>query len=263
MKYNRVLITGAAGRIAKHIRERLAPQCTELRLADCVPFEAHQANETAHRVDLSLEAHIAPLVVGVDAIVHLAGYPREASWSTILPANVVAVANLWEAALHARVRRIVYATSNHAVGFYPRSQRIDGDVAPRPDSRYGVAKVFMESVASLYADKYGLTAMGIRIGHCAPEPSDARMLSHWVHPEDLADLVELGLTAAIDHEIVYGVSANSASWWDNSHAKALGYAPKHSADKFAEALRNQRSDSVIAERYQGGSFAADGYLPSP
>ena len=260
MKYNRVLITGASGRIAKHIRARLAPQCTELRLADCVPLEAHNANETVHLVDLSLEAQIAPLVAGVDAIVHLAGYPREASWATILPANVVAVANVWEAALQAGVRRIVYATSNHAVGFYPRSQRIDGNVAPRPDSRYGVAKVFMESVASLYADKYGLTAMGIRVGHCAPEPSDARMLSHWVHPEDLADLVELGLTAPVDHEIVYGVSANSATWWDNSRAEALGYAPKHSADKFAAALRDKRSDNVIAERYQGGSFAADGYL---
>ena len=260
MKYNRVLITGAAGRIAKHIRERLAPRCNELRLADCIAFEAQHAHETAHLVDLSVEAQIAPLLEGVDAIVHLAGFPREASWATILPGNVVAVANLWEAALQAGVRRIVYATSNHAVGFYPRSQRIDGNVASRPDSRYGVAKVFMESVASLYADKYGITAMGIRIGHCAPEPSDARMLSHWVHPEDLADLVELGLTASIDHEIVYGVSANSATWWDNSRAEALGYAPKHSADTFAEALRDKRSDSDVAERYQGGSFAAAEYV---
>ena len=260
MKYRRVLLTGGAGRIARYIRERLAPQCVELRLADCVRFEATHINETAHVVDLTDADRLQPLLHDIDAVVHMAGYPRDAEWATILPANVVAVTNLWDAALHEGVRRIVYASSNHAVGLYPRAQRIDSDVLPRPDSRYGVAKVFMEALAGLYAEKYALSAMGIRIGACTPEPTDARMLSHWVHPHDLTDLVEIGLTTQLTHEIVYGVSRNSASWWDNSRAEALGYKAQHSADSFTDLLETKRSDSPIAERYQGGSYAADGYV---
>lgn len=261
MKYKRVLLTGGAGRIASYIRERLAPQCVELRLADCVPFDVRHANETAHVVDLAEADRVQPLLAGIDAVVHMAGYPRDAPWSTILPANIVAVTHLWDAARQAGVRRIVYASSNHAVGLYPRTQRIDSEVLPRPDSRYGVAKVFMEALASLYAEKYALSAMGIRIGACTPEPTDARMLSHWVHPDDLTDLVEIGLTAELTHEIVYGVSANRASWWDNSRAAALGYQPHHSADNFTELLRSKRSNDPVVEQYQGGSYVADGYVP--
>ncbi len=261
MKYQRILLTGGAGRIASYIRQRLAPLCVELRLADCVPFEAHHVNETAHVVDLADADRVHPLLDGIDAVVHMAGYPRDAQWSTLLPANVVAVTNLWDAALQAGVRRIVYASSNHAVGLYPRAQQIDSDVLPRPDSRYGVAKVFMEALASLYAEKYALSAMGIRIGACTPEPTDARMLSHWVHPDDLTDLIEIGLTADLTHEIVYGVSANSASWWDNSRAEALGYKARHSADGFKHQLISKRSDSPIAEKYQGGTYVSDGYVP--
>lgn len=259
MKYQRVLLTGGAGRIASYIRQRLAPLCVELRLADCVSFEARHANETAHVVDLADADRVQPLLHDIDAVVHMAGYPRDAPWSTILPANIVAVTNLWDAALQSGVRRIVYASSNHAVGLYPRAQRINSDVLPRPDSRYGVAKVFMEALASLYAEKYALSAMGIRIGACTPEPTDARMLSHWVHPDDLTNLIEIGLTAELTHEIVYGVSANRASWWDNSRAEALGYQPRHSADSFTELMRNKRSDNPVAEQYQGGSYVADGY----
>lgn len=260
MKYKKVLLTGGAGRIARYVRERLAPQCVELRLVDCVPFDATHANETAHVVDLADADRLKPLLDDIDAVVHMAGYPRDAEWSTILPANVVAVTNLWDTALEAGVRRIVYASSNHAVGLYPRSQRIGSDVLQRPDSRYGVAKVFMEALAGLYAEKYALSAMGIRIGACTLEPTDARMLSHWVHPSDLTALIEIGLKAELTHEIVYGVSANRASWWDNSRAEALGYKAQHSADGFSEMLRNKRTDSPIAERYQGGSYVADGYV---
>ena len=181
---------------------------------------------------------LAPLFEGIDAIIHFAGYPREADWQTLIAANVLTVANMWDAAKNAGVKRIVYASSNHAVGLYPRSQRIDDRALPRPDSRYGVTKVFMETTASLYAAKHGVRGFGVRIGHCALEPSDARMLSHWVHPDDLAALIHVGLTADYESEIVYGVSANSRSWWDNSRAEALGYRPQHSADSYAAALLN-------------------------
>ena len=260
MKRARILLTGAAGRIALQMRERLAPKCELLRLVDRVPFEALHPFETAHVVDLADPRALHPLLNGIDAIIHLAGYPREADWHTLIPANVQAVANVWDAAQDAGVTRILYASSNHAVGFYPRSQRIDESALPRPDSRYGVTKVFMEATARLYADKYGVRGFGMRIGHCSVKPVDARMLSHWIHPDDLAALIEVGLTADYQCEIVYGASANSRSWWNNSRAEALGYLPRHSADAFAAELADRVSTNAIEERHQGGSFAAEGYV---
>jgi uronate dehydrogenase len=118
----------------------------------------------------------------------------------------------------------------------------------------------MEALAGFHADKHGLRAMGIRIGHCSPEPTDARALAHWVHPRDLAQLIEVGLTADYHHEIVYGVSSNSASWWDNRRALELGYQPRYSADLYAGELAARVSTEAVAEIYQGGSFAAEGFV---
>lgn len=256
-----VLLTGAAGRLARSIRAPLREACAELRLSDRVAFEAPGC--PVHIGELVNIGEQPKLLAGVDAIVHFAGYPREADWETLLPSNVIATTRLWEAARQQGVQRIIYASSNHAVGFYPRGQRLDETAPPRPDSRYGLSKVFMEGLASLYADKHGLRGFGLRIGHCAPEPSDERMLSHWIHPEDLAALVGIGLTADYHCEIVYGASANSRSWWDNRRAEALGYRPRHSADAFAEQLLGRRSDSPVGEIYQGGHFAAAEYDGDP
>lgn len=263
MRANCILLTGANGKVARQVRPHLARLCTELRLTDIVPFEAGQSNESVHVADLADTRALPALTRGVDAIVHFAGYPREADWSVLVDANLRTAIHVWEAALAAGVRRIVYASSNHAVGYYARSERIDGRAPPRPDSRYGVSKVFMEALASLYADKHGLRAMGVRIGYCGPEPTEARMLSHWVHPDDLAQLIELGLTADFHHEIVYGVSANSATWYDNRRAEALGYRPRHSADRWASVLGALRSDDPVGELYQGGGFAAAGHVGDP
>jgi len=264
MKPPVVLLTGAAGRLACAIRAPLQAACSELRLTDRVPFDAPGfAPQHVHVGELVDIDNQPQLLEGVDAVVHFAGYPREADWATLLPANVVGTTRLWDAAQRHGVKRIIYASSNHAVGFYPRRQRIDDAAPPRPDSRYGVTKVFMEALAGLYADKHGLRAFGLRIGHCAPEPSDARMLSHWIHPEDLAALVVVGLQADYHCETVYGASANSASWWDNRRAEALGYRPRHSADGFAEKLRSLCSTDAVAETYQGGSFAAKEYDGDP
>lgn len=258
-----VVLTGAGGKVARQVRQHLAGLCRELRLTDRVAITPEHPGETVHLADLADAAALPALLQGAEAIVHFAGYPREADWATLFEANIRAVAQLWEAAVAAGVQRIVYASSNHAVGYHPRSRVINGLAPPRPDTRYGVSKVFMEAVASLHADKHGLRALGLRIGHCAAAPGDARMLANWVHPEDLAALVQIGLSADIHHDIVYGVSANSASWWDNRRAEALGYRPRHSADTFAAALAGVRSDNAVAERYQGGSFAADGHIGDP
>jgi uronate dehydrogenase len=257
---NCILVTGGGGKVARSVRAHLGTLCRELRLTDIVPLEATAAHQTLHVADLADAATLPALVKGVDAIVHFAGHPREADWSVLIDANIRTVVNLWEAAAAAGVQRIVYASSNHAMGYYARTESIDHRAPPRPDSRYGVSKVFMEAMASLYADKHGLRAFGIRIGYCGPEPLDARMLSHWVHPDDLAQLIEVGLQADYHHEIVYGVSANSATWYDNHRAEALGYRPRHSANRFSAALAGVRSDDPVAERYQGGNFAAAGHV---
>ncbi|GJG95115.1 NAD(P)-dependent oxidoreductase [Cupriavidus pauculus] len=254
-----VALTGAAGRLAQHVRPLLAQVASEVRLCDQRAVTPQHPNETAWQCSLEDAGALGRLLDGVDVVVHFAGYPREAQWDVILPANVAGVANLWEAAREAGVRRIVYASSNHAVGMYPRSAIVGSNDAPRPDSRYGVSKVFMEAVASLYAQKLGVKAFGMRIGHCSEAPTDARMLSHWISPRDLAQLVHVGMTAEIDEAIVYGASRNSMTWWDNSRAYALGYAPQDSADAHAEALRGKTSSDPVAEFYQGGSFAAEEY----
>ncbi len=255
-----ILVTGAGGKVARSVRAHIGTLCSELRLTDIVPLEATAPNQTLHVADLADARSLPALVNGADAIVHFAGHPREADWPVLIDANIRTVINLWEAAVAAGVRRIVYASSNHAVGYYARTEHIDHRAPPRHDSRYGVTKVFMEATASLHADKHGLRAMGVRIGYCGPEPVEARMLSHWVHPEDLAQLIQVGLQADYHHEIVDGVSANSATWYDNHRAEALGYRPRHSADRFAAALADVRSGNAVAERYQGGSFAAAGHV---
>lgn len=257
--HGRIALTGAAGRIGTVLRPLLAPRCRELVLIDRQDITLLSHNERAHALDLQDRPALQEALAGCDAVVHFAGHPREAPWDVLLAANIVGTINLWESALAQGVQRIVYASSNHAVGFYPRTERLHERVAPRADGRYGVTKVFMESLAAMHAVKHGLRAFGLRIGHCSQAPKDARMLSHWIHPEDLAALIEIGLRADYVEEVVYGASDNSASWWPNARARALGYAPRHCADAFASALAHLRSDDPVAEHYQGGAFAAEDY----
>ncbi|WP_151633091.1 NAD-dependent epimerase/dehydratase family protein [Noviherbaspirillum aerium] len=260
MKSKCILFTGANGKVARQVRPFLVGMCDEMRLTDIASVDTLLENETFHQANLNDDDSLTRLLAGVDAVVHFAGYPREADWSVLLEANVLAVAKLWDACVASGVKRIVYASSNHAVGFYRRSETIDSRVFPKPDSRYGVTKVFMEALASMHAEKSGLQALGIRIGYCGAEPLDARMLSHWVHPEDLASLVKIGLKSSQLNDVVYGVSANSRSWYDNSRAAALGYMPRHSADRFAAQLEGVRENDDIAETYQGGKFASNGFV---
>lgn len=255
----KILLTGAAGKLGAHLREFLATACTELHSVDNREFKAIAKNEFAHMVDLADAHALEALLQGVDAVIHFAGYPREADWSTLIATNVIGVANLWEQSKQAGVGRMIYASSNHAVGMYPRSESIDESAMPRPDTRYGVTKVFMESLAGLYAAKHGLRGFGMRIGHCSFAPADRRSLSHWLHPDDLIELVRTGLDAEYENEIVFGLSANSEAWWRNNRAFALGFRPRHSADSFAKDLAGSPAEDRLAGYFQGGSFAAAEY----
>ncbi|TVQ38809.1 MAG: NAD(P)-dependent oxidoreductase [Geminicoccaceae bacterium] len=253
-----VLVTGAAGDVARQLRPYLRAAYPSLVLSDRTPVTDLAPGERFVAADLTDMAATLAACEGVDGIVHLGGYSVEAPWETIHPANVVGCYNLFEAARQAGVRRVVFASSNHAIGFYERRRRIGVDHRVRPDGFYGVSKAFGEALGSLYADKYGLGVLSIRIGNVGSRPLDLRRLSIWLHPEDLAQLCRIGLEhPELHNEVVYGASDNARGWWDNEPAFRLGYAPRHRAeDDAAHALAEQAKlePDPIGDRFQGGGF---------
>jgi uronate dehydrogenase len=253
-----VLITGAGGSVGSLLRAELGGKYN-LRLSDIRPIKKLAPGETFVPGDIGRLSDMLRVTKGVDAVIHLGGFAVEGPWDVILRSNIVGCYNLFEAARRNGVKRILFATSNHAAGFYRRDQKIDHRVYPSPDSRYGVSKVFGEQLGSLYADKYGLEVFCIRIGNAAPMPADKRRLSIWVSPRDLAQLMQIG----IDHpdirfEIVYGVSDNRRSWYDNSNAQRLGYRPQDDAERYAEEVlaKEKPAKDELSEIYQGGNFVS-------
>jgi uronate dehydrogenase len=258
-----ILITGAAGDVGTHLRRELAGKY-RIRASDLRPIPK-VAQESCVKADISRMADALRITKGVDAVVHLGGYSVEGPWDGILQANIIGAYNVFEAARRNGVKRFLFPTSNHAVGFYPRTQTIDDHVYPRPDSRYGVSKVFGEALGRLYADKYGLQVYCMRIGNVNPKPIDKRRLSIWLSPRDLAQLVSIG----IDHpdirfEIVYGISANKRAWYDNANAYRLGYRPQDDSEVYAaEVLAREKPGDPVAERLQGGAFCVVEAVPNP
>jgi uronate dehydrogenase len=258
----KILITGAAGDVGSRL-PALLRDTYRLRLSD-IRIPAGLAGDAEFiPADLSDRAAVERAVAGVDAIVHLGGFSVEGPWDTILNANIIGCYNLFEAARLANVRRVVFASSNHAVGFYPRRRRIGVDVAVRPDSRYGVSKVFGEAVGALYAYKHGLRVTCLRIGHVADAPVDRRRLAIWIRPEDLVQLVRIGLEhPQIRYEIFYGASDNERAWWDNAAAYRYGYRPQFRAEDLRDAalaVQARLPTDPVSDWYQGGSFCSDEY----
>jgi uronate dehydrogenase len=259
-----VLITGAAGDVGTHLRRELAGKY-RLRLSDLRPLAKKDKAEQFMQADIANMAHAKRITKGVDAIVHLGGYSVEGPWEPIHQANIVGCYNVFEAARQNGVKRILFATSNHAVGFYRRDRTIDHRVYPRPDGRYGVSKAFGEMLGSLYSEKYGMEVFLMRIGNVHPVPIDKRRLSIWFSPRDLGQLVCIGIDhPEIRFEIVYGVSGNKRSWYDNSNAHRLGYRPQDDAETYAaEVLAREKPGDPTAEKYQGGIFTVAEEVPNP
>jgi uronate dehydrogenase len=259
----RVLLTGAAGGVARRLRRLLAPVYPELRLTDIAPPPDLAPGERFVRADLSVLDEVEATVEGAEGIVHLGGQSLEAPWETVLQANIVGTYNLFEAARRHGVQRVVFASTAHVVGFYPRHRRIGTDVTLRPDSRYGASKAFGEALAALYADKHGLRVLCLRIGHVLDRPIERRSLSIWLKPEDLAQLVRIGLEHPdLRYEVFYGVSANERSWWDNARAYAFGYRPTGRAEDYVkEAMAGEvgRQVDPLADYFQGDSFCSAGF----
>jgi uronate dehydrogenase len=251
-----ILITGAAGDVGTHLRRELAGKYV-LKVSDLRSLKKINKEEEFVRADISKFSDALRITKGVDAVVHLGGYSVEGPWDAILSANIIGCYNMFEAAHRNGVKRILFPTSNHATGYYRRDQTIDHRVYPKPDGRYGVSKVFGEALGSLYADKYGMQVFCIRIGNVNPVPIDKRRLSIWFSPRDLAQLVTIGIEhPEIRFEIVYGVSRNKRSWYDNSNAYRLGYQPQDDAESYAKEViaREKPGGDAKAEMYQGGIF---------
>lgn len=251
-----ILLTGAAGGVGTFLRQELANKYA-LRLSDIEPIDNLGPNETYMQADVSDLDAFCRIAEGVDGIIHLGGMAVENTWEIILSANLIGCYNMYEAAYRQGVKRVVFASSNHAIGFYSRDQRINEDVTVRPDSRYGVSKAFGEALGSLYHDKYGIEGvLAIRIGNVATEPADRRRLSIWLSPRDLAQLVTIGIEYPdLGYQIVYGASDNERGWWDNSNAYRLGYKPQdRSEDYAADILANHPAEEGKPSLHQGGTF---------
>ena len=254
-----ILMTGAAGGIGTYLRPELNGRYA-LRLSDREPISDLRKGESFVSADLADLDAVCAAVDGVDGILHFGGHSSEGVWEDILDANIIGMRNVYEAARLCGVKRVVWASSNHAVGFYRHDQTIDHTVYPKPDSRYGVSKVFGEAMGSLYADKYGLEVVNLRIGNVGVEPVDKRRLAIWISPRDLAQLCGIGLDHPdIRFEIFYGASDNQSGWWDNANAEKHGYIPQDRSEDFADAVLAKEPSAAPDspdEIYQGGAFVS-------
>lgn len=232
----RVLLTGAAGAIGSCLRDGLRPHVDELVCTDIRELDP-PAGERFVAADLADRDAVVALAHGVDAIVHLGAVPTEAPFDELVGPNLIGTFNVFEAARTTGVRRVVFASSNHATGFYPVEQTLRGDEPPRPDTLYGVTKAYGEALGRLYADKAGLEVVCVRIGTFAERPRTARHLATWLSPGDAVRLFAACLTgSAPGFRIVYGASANTRLHWDLGPARELGYEPQDDAEAFAGEL---------------------------
>ena len=262
LRFDRLLLTGAAGGLGRVLRPRLKRYCNTLRLSDITELGTAAEGEELRPARLEDRAAVLELLEGVSAVVHLGGVSTEASFEPVLQANIVGLYNLYEAARKQGVKRIVFASSNHVTGFYRQDEVISPADPMRPDGLYGISKAFGENLSRYYFDRYGIETACLRIGSSFPEPRDRRMLSTWLSYDDLERLVLACLTApVVGHSVIYGVSDNRAVWWDNTSAAHLGFRPQDSSEPFRAAAEARQPSIDLADPasiFQGGAFVRTG-----
>jgi uronate dehydrogenase len=238
----RVLLTGAAGKVGCRTRAFLANRC-RLRSTDVRELVANAQDEVV-QCDLSDIASTQEIVNGMDAVVHLAAIPRDADILEIAPANIIATWNMFDAARKAGVKRFVFASSNHVLGFYSPEEHLDTFVPLRPDGIYGASKVFGEAVGRLFWDKHGLECVCLRIGSVLDKPTELRHLSTWISPRDLNQLIWCSLsTPSVGFAIAYGMSNNARAWWSNDGMRVQGYQPQDRSEDYAADLLARAPDA--------------------
>jgi len=263
-RYHRILLTGATGRLGTQLRTALAPLASHVRLAGRKPITDLQSHEESVVFDLADETATMDATRDVDAIVHFGGMALEAPWAQILDANIRGSYHIYEGARRHGVKRVVYASSVHAIGYHPLDAHIDTDAPVRPDSLYGVSKCFVEALSRLYWDKFGLESVCLRIFSSFPEPADRRMLWSYLSFADCARLVTASLTAPhVGHTISFGLSDNAVKAVDNRKAAHLGYIAQDSSEPFRAKIEAQHPPAdphAASTRCVGGWFVD---LPHP
>ena len=252
----RVLITGAAGGIGRVLRAGLKGRYPVLRLGDVAPLgEAGPGEELVH-VDIRDPLALDAAMTGIDAVVHLAGIAEEDRWERIRDINIDGTFQVFDAARRAGVGRVVFASSNHAVGFYRRARPLDERVMVRPDTRYGVSKAFGEALGRLYADKHGLSVACLRIGSFRARPQGYRQLITWLSHADMVELARCCIEAPAYHFVVlYGISNNARAKWWSADARRVGYVPRDDAEAFAaEILAAGEAEPALAAAFHGGPY---------
>ena len=259
--YNRVLMTGADGVIGRVLREALRGIYPILRLSHRRPFGDPKPGEEIMLANLENFDEVDAIMEGVDAVIHLGGKAEEGTWDVVLKSNILGAFNTFEAARRHGIKRFVFASTNHLIGYYRRDRKLTVSDPPRPDCRYAATKVFGEALARLYADKHGISTICMRIGSFQPRPLNVRMLSCWLSHQDMVQLARVCLDAPLDvhFEVVWGVSGNDRSWWDNTPAERLGYRPRDNSEDYAEEIfeAQRRAREQQAPSKSGTTDVAD------
>lgn len=255
--FGRLLLTGAAGGLGRVLRPCLAEWAREVRISDRADCGVAAPGEDVVHADLADFQAVLELMEGVDAVLQFGGVSLESPFTDLVPANVTGLYNVYESARRCGVRRIVYASSSHVVGFYRQSDVIGTEVPLRPDCLYAVTKCFGEALSRYYFDRFGLETVCLRIGSSFAEPGNPRMMVSYLSHADLIELLRCALfTPRVDHSIVYGMSDNDVRWWDNARAAHLGFHSKDSSRAFA--ARFPSPGPQYANRpefvYQGGPW---------
>ncbi len=261
----RLLVTGAAGGLGRAMRARMGKLADTVRLSDIADLGEAQPHEELVSGNLADAGAVMRLVEGCDGILHLGGVSVEDKFSKILDANIAGLFNLYEAARAHGMPRILFASSNHTIGYYRQDEHIDAASPMRPDSLYGVSKCFGEALARMYFEKFGQETALVRIGSCFEKPRNHRMLATWMSFDDFEALIGRVFTAPmLGCPIIWGVSNNDRSWWDNSAAGYLGWRPKDNAEQFRaelDAAMPVPPPSDAASLYQGGHFVNEPIHP--
>ncbi|OAN74072.1 3-beta hydroxysteroid dehydrogenase [Sulfitobacter sp. EhC04] len=260
MKFKKLVLTGAAGRLGSYLREPLSKMCDELLSTDIAEeIGTLYPGESYVRADLAKFDEIHPLLEGADMVVHFGAIVDEKPFEELLGPNFIGSYNIWEAGYQHGVRRIVYASSIHAVGMHKKRDFIGTDAPHRPDTFYGLAKCFTEDLGSMYWDKRQLESVHLRILSAA-QVNNARALGSWLSYDDLIHLVTRAIdTPSVGFTVIYGVSNNDRAPVDNTNAAFLGYRPKDNAEQFAQEVLADTPAADLndpAEMLQGGPFAA-------
>ncbi|HZF77339.1 MAG TPA: NAD(P)-dependent oxidoreductase [Acetobacteraceae bacterium] len=268
-----VLLTGAAGNLGRMLARELGAAGWTLRLTDILPFpDPLPAGARFVKADLSDGLAIARMAEGCGAILHFGGVSVERPFEEVLGPNLRGLYHVYEAARREGAR-VVFASSNHSIGFHERPKPgandalLPLDCAHRPDGYYGLSKAYGELMGRMYWDKHGVENVNLRIGSCFPKPVNARMLSTWLSYADLARLVQRCVLAdRVGHAVIWGASKNPATFWGEDHRDRIGWQPEDSAEAHRAEVGHIVSDDPVEERYQGGSYCSMEYSrkgPSP